>query len=150
MRMTPNTDKLEDLEQALQVVWNVEQHIRSHKSRRNGEYAPQGGAKAHKGAVYPNTPPSTQSVHNMEVTGETSDDTRQEGETSGETLNAAVTKSTNGGSGQKRKNKHIDGTVAKKLIELKRCLHCYKKNDHWARECTAPANRPPTDAELKA
>jgi len=151
MRMTPNTDKLEDLEQALQVVWNVEQHIRSQKSKKLGEYAQQGGVKANKGGGYANNSHPSQYVHHLEVAGETSDDNRQEGETSSETLNAAAaTKSTNGGSGQKRKNKHIDGAVAKKLIELKRCLHCYKKNDHWARECTAPANRPPTDAELKA
>ena len=150
IRTAPNTDKLEDLEMALQKVWTIEQHIRSAKSRKAGEYGP-GGAKGTNRGFYPNSSSPSQSLQNMDVGSETGVESRGEEETN-ESLNvaAAAKKTPNASGGQRRaNNKHIDGKTPAQLIRLNRCLHCYQSN-HYARDCPAPANRPPKDSELKA
>jgi hypothetical protein len=146
MRTTPRPEKLEDLERALTSSWMTEQRIRAaYRNKRSSENA--GGARG-KGGYAPNTS-SSQALHAIGVEGENDvGGSREEGET-GEVLQAAATKKTNGSSVPKRLNKHINGLVAARLIRLNRCLHCYMK-DHYARECKAPANRAPTEAELKA
>jgi hypothetical protein len=143
MRVTPKPQTLEDMEEALTSAWSVEQTIRSQKKQYEnyGKSGGRGGGSA----------TSSQSLMNMEVASEmASDGSRDEGETN-ESLMTTATRKPVGDGAKKRaaNNKHINGAVAAKLIKLNRCLHCYKPG-HYALECKAPANRPPTESELKA
>ena len=147
MRSQPRPEMLEDLEAALTSAWSVEQTIRAHRSKKYPDNA--GGGK-NKGGFNAATP-SSHTLQSMEVGGETDEGGRGEGVAeTGESLNAAATKRPSNGAAPKRAlNKHIDGKTAAQLIKLNRCLHCYG-TDHYARDCTSPANRPPKDSELKA
>jgi hypothetical protein len=148
MRTQPRPEMLEDLESALTSAWTIEQTIRSHRAKK---FPDNTGGGRNKGGFNPANS-SSQSLQNMEVGGETDEGGRGEGAAeTNESLNAAATKKpASKGAGQKRSlNKHIDGKIAAQLIRLNRCLHCYG-TDHYARDCTTPANRPPKDSELKA
>ena len=137
MRRSPLPEKLEDWEVALAAAYATEQTIREQQRKRFPDSGKGGYGSQSAG----------QSVHHMQAEGDTEDGGR-EGESGSEGLNAVATKRPSKGEGQKR-NKHIDGKTARQLIQLNRCLHCYQ-GGHYARECPAPATRPPTDNELKA
>ena len=146
VRTRPRPETLEDMEDALTSSWGIEQTIRAHKLNYKKSGWNGGGQVGKTG----NGATPSQAVLNLEVAGETSsEENREEGE-AGESLHAVAAKKPSGGGGEKRSNnKHIDGKKAAQLMRLYRCLHCYK-NGHYARDCKTPANRPPTESELKA
>ena len=137
MRCKPVPETLEQWEDALASAWTTVHAIRE-KTRKLAFQSNRGGAA---------------SVHNMLVEYDTEEGASTEGQSStSEALNAVADKRHGGGKGEGRKtarNKHIDGKIARQLMQMGRCLHCYKSG-HFAKECTTPANRPPKDDELKA
>ena len=138
MRSKPPPELHEDWEIALATAWTTVHTIRE---------------KTRKAQQYNNNRGGTASVHNMTTDYETDESEGTEGQTSSnESLNAMAGKRT-GQSGKSAvgkktvRNKHIDGKMARQLMQMSRCLHCYQ-GGHFAKECPAPANRPPKDEEL--
>ncbi len=147
MRMMPTPETLEEWEVALSSAWTTEQAVREQQKKRTGDNT-KGTFKTKGGFAT-----QSQSVHHMQTDGERGPEGRgEEDTTDGQSLNAVTARGANNNpnsDGQrKRNNKHIDGKMAAQLIRLNRCLHCYKSG-HFARECSAPVNRPPTEGELK-
>lgn len=137
MRCKPLPETLEQWEDALSTAWSTVHTIRE-RMRKAQQYSTQRGGTA--------------SVHNMLTEYETGNGAGVEGQTSsGESLNAMGGKRAyqpGKSEGKKTtKNKHIDGKMARQLMQMGRCLHCYQ-GGHFAKECPAPANRPPKDEEL--
>ena len=148
-RMMPRPETVEEWELALTQAWATEQRVREQMRRtgygRYGENA--AGTARNKGGFTSSS--AAQSVSHMQVEGETGLDGGDED--SDESLNAVAAKGgvNKKGEGQRSgRNRHIDGKMAKQLMMVKRCLLCYS-GKHFARECTAPASRPPTEKELK-
>ena len=136
MGTAPET--LEQWEVALSAAWTTEQAIREQRRKRVGAGV--------------NTPTAAPSINSMQAEGETGQDDHQERD-EGEGLNAVAAKSPGSSKNRdekKGRNKFINGKIAMQLMSLTpaRCLQCYKTG-HFGRECTAPANRAPTDKELK-
>jgi hypothetical protein len=142
MRSNPIPETLEEWEVALSSAWTTEHTLReqSKKWRDRGNVQSKGG----------NSLPQHAAVHHLRAEGETDDETTAADEI--ETLNAVLPGKDGGtkAGGHKRvQNKHINAKTAALLIRANRCLHCYQSG-HYARECKAPANRAPTENELKA
>ena len=142
-RVMPRPEKLEEWEEALLSGWTVNQSIREEMV----------ASKAGRGGFTPNGSAVSSATHRLQHAAVQSDtdstNACDEGaDTSSDALNAVVAKGSKSG-GLKRENNFIDGKMAAQLIRARRCLHCYAKG-HFARECTAPTNRAPTEAELKA
>ena len=152
--MMPGPETLEEWEVALSAAWTTEQAVREQQKRRSQYSDSTGRTFKGKGGSSHQSP--SQSAYRMQAEGEADPEVRGEPDSeSGEeqSLNAVAAKgASNMRDSEKRgrpNNKHIDGKIAAQLIRLNRCLHCYKSG-HFARECTAPANRPPAENELKA
>ena len=124
--------KLEEWEAALSRAWVSEQIVREQRKKHGWN---------NRGNRDDTVPPVAQRVNNMDAEGDS------------EALNAvASNRPTNKtGGGQKKpdrpRNKHLDRKKLIQLMQLNRCLQCYKSG-HIARDCQTPANRPPTEAEL--
>jgi len=139
MRSNPVPETLEEWEMALSSAWTTEHTLReqSKKWRDKGNVQGRNG-----GSV-----PQQTAVNHLRAEG-AEDETATAGED--EVFHAVSTRDVIGkGGGQKRvQNKHINGKTAALLIRASRCLHCYQSG-HFAQECKAPANRAPTENELK-
>jgi hypothetical protein len=154
MRMMPGPETLEEWEVALSSAWTTEQAVREQQKRRS-QYGDNTG-KTVKGKGGSSHQSTSQSAYRMQAEGESETERQGEEDTEsgeGQSLNAVAAKGTGNARNSDKKsrpnNKHIDGKIAAQLIRLNRCLHCYKSG-HFARECSAPANRPPAENELKA
>jgi hypothetical protein len=95
--------------------------------------------------------PSKQSVSavSLSPSGTTSgdeDSTSQSDDGRPEGAQVAVTSAA---AGKVPRNPHISPEQVKLLLEKRVCLACYKRGHH-SRNCPAPANKGPTEAELKA
>lgn len=136
-RTRPAPKTLEDWEETLADAWSVEHEIREEYNKLNKQKD--------------SSTPQSVRVNQMSEDGGV---VQEQTLSTDEALNALATNNNDNnnsrGGGQRRpNNKHIDGKIAKKLIDLRRCLYCYKSG-HIAKDCKAPANRPPNPEELKA
>jgi hypothetical protein len=132
---------VDDWQQAFIEAWTVKQDARNNGSRppwkKYNDY--QGHQKDEKSTSQPSHG-STQRV-NAVTSDPVSDEETEEGRQEG--VQAATT-----GPTRAPRNTHITKEQKDQLQANGVCLSCYKTN-HWSRECRAPANRPPTAAELK-
>ena len=146
MRMMPPPETLEEWELALGAAWTTENALREQRKKFDESKNKGGGIRnGYNGGSSSSQSASLNHVRSGDETGDDRDEGEQD---TGEGLNAVVTKKGGKGDGKKMFNKHINSDMARKLIQNGRCLHCYK-GDHFARACTTPATRPPTDTELK-
>ena len=79
--------------------------------------------------------------------GDNQEEESEEGKTQG--LQAVSTQRGRSGGGTDSRNPHLSAKQVAQLRSNGACLSCYKTDGHYGRDCKAPANRPPTDAELK-